>query len=158
MVENLPAIQETWVRCLSWEDPLEEGMATHFSILAWRIPIDRGAWWATDHRVTKTLCLVTESCPLSLSLSLSLSLYIYIYIYMWRERLKHFAVHQKLIQGLKPTLLQFLFYVFIFWVSWCSMQDLSSLTRDRTLTPCSGSPDSQQLDCQGSPYSSIFFF
>ena len=65
MVENLPAIQETWVRCLSWEDPLEEGMATHFSILAWRIPIDRGAWWATDHRVTKTLCLVTESCPLS---------------------------------------------------------------------------------------------
>ena len=53
MVENLPAIQETWVRCLSWEDPLEEGMATHFSILAWRIPIDRGAWWATDHRVTK---------------------------------------------------------------------------------------------------------
>ena len=37
-VKNLPAMQETWVRSLGWEDPLEEGMATHSSILAWRIP------------------------------------------------------------------------------------------------------------------------
>ena len=38
MVNNLPAIQETWLRFLGWEDPLEKGMATHSSILAWRIP------------------------------------------------------------------------------------------------------------------------
>ena len=38
MVKTLPAIQETWVRSLSWEDPLEKGMATHSGILAWRIP------------------------------------------------------------------------------------------------------------------------
>ena len=38
MVKNLSAIQETWVRSLGWEDPLEKGMATHSSILAWRIP------------------------------------------------------------------------------------------------------------------------
>ena len=38
VVKNLPAMQETWVRFLSWEDPLEKGMATHSSILAWRIP------------------------------------------------------------------------------------------------------------------------
>ena len=38
MVKNLPAIQETWVPSLGWEDPLEKGMATHSSILAWRIP------------------------------------------------------------------------------------------------------------------------
>ena len=38
MVKNLPAMQETWVLSLGWEDPLEEGMATHSSILAWRIP------------------------------------------------------------------------------------------------------------------------
>ena len=38
MVKNLSAIRETWVRSLGWEDPLEEGMATHSSILAWRIP------------------------------------------------------------------------------------------------------------------------
>ena len=38
MVKNLPAIQVTWVRSLGWEDPLEKGMATHSSILAWRIP------------------------------------------------------------------------------------------------------------------------
>ena len=37
-VKNLPAVWETWVQSLSWEDPLEEGMATHSSILAWRIP------------------------------------------------------------------------------------------------------------------------
>ena len=41
MVKNLPALWETWVRSLGWEDPLEEGMATHSSILAWRIPMDR---------------------------------------------------------------------------------------------------------------------
>ena len=38
MVKNLPAMQETWVRSLGWEDPLEKGMATHSSILAWKIP------------------------------------------------------------------------------------------------------------------------
>ena len=38
LVKNLPAMQETWVRFLGWEDPLEEEMATHSSILAWRIP------------------------------------------------------------------------------------------------------------------------
>ena len=38
MVKNLPAMQETWVQSLGWEDPLEKGMATHSTILAWRIP------------------------------------------------------------------------------------------------------------------------
>ena len=46
MVKNPPAMQETWVRSLGWEDPLEEGMATHSCILAWRIPMNRGAWQA----------------------------------------------------------------------------------------------------------------
>ena len=41
------------VRSLSGEDPLEEGMATHSGVLAWRIPMDRGAWRATVHRVAK---------------------------------------------------------------------------------------------------------
>ena len=53
MVKNPSAMWETWVRSLGWEDTLEEGMATHSSILAWRIPMDRGAWWATVHGVTK---------------------------------------------------------------------------------------------------------
>ena len=38
MVKNPPGMQETWVQSLGWEDPLEEGMATHSSILVWRIP------------------------------------------------------------------------------------------------------------------------
>ena len=46
-VKNRPAMQETQVRSLGQEDPLEEGMATHSSIPAWRIPMDRGTWWAT---------------------------------------------------------------------------------------------------------------
>ena len=45
----LPAIRETWVPPLSQEDPLEEGMAPHSSILALENPMDRGAWWATVH-------------------------------------------------------------------------------------------------------------
>ena len=53
-VKNPPAMWETWVRTLGWEDPLEEGMATHPSILAWRIPMDRGAWRASVHRVAKS--------------------------------------------------------------------------------------------------------
>ena len=47
VVKNLPAMWETWVRSL------EEDMATHSSILAWKIPMDRGAWWATVHGFTE---------------------------------------------------------------------------------------------------------
>ena len=54
MVKNLLSMQETWVGSLSWEDPLEEGMATQSSIPAWRIPMDRGAWWATVHGVARS--------------------------------------------------------------------------------------------------------
>ena len=44
MVKNLPLMWQTWVSFLGWEDALEEGMATHSNILAWRILMDRGAW------------------------------------------------------------------------------------------------------------------
>ena len=47
LVKNLSAIKETQVQSLGQEDPLDKGMATHSSILAWRIPMDTGAWWAT---------------------------------------------------------------------------------------------------------------
>ena len=53
-VKNQPAVQETWVRSLGWNDLLEKGKATHPSILAWRIPMDRGAWWATVHGLTES--------------------------------------------------------------------------------------------------------
>ena len=54
MVKNLPAMQETWVQSLGQEDPLEESMATHSSVLAWKIPMDRGAWQATAHGAAKS--------------------------------------------------------------------------------------------------------
>ena len=43
-----------------WEDPLEEGMAAHSNILTWRIPMDRGAWWATVYGVTKSWTRLTD--------------------------------------------------------------------------------------------------
>ena len=48
-----PAMRETWVWSLGWEDPLKESLATHSSIFAWRIAMDRGVWQATVHRVAK---------------------------------------------------------------------------------------------------------
>ena len=54
MVKSLLAMQETWIWSLSWEDSLEESMATYSSILTWRIPTDRGAWRAIIHVVTKS--------------------------------------------------------------------------------------------------------
>ena len=53
MVKNLPEKEETQVRLLIREDPLEKGMATHSSILAWRIPWTE-AWWATVHGASKS--------------------------------------------------------------------------------------------------------
>ena len=53
-VKNSPAMQETQVWSLGWEDPLEEGMVTHSIILPWRIPMDRGAWRATVHGVAES--------------------------------------------------------------------------------------------------------
>ena len=51
LVKNLPAIQETWVQSLDWEDPLGEGKVTHSSILAWRIP------WTIQSDTTERLSL-----------------------------------------------------------------------------------------------------
>ena len=48
MLKNLPAMQEIQVQFLGQEDPLEKEMATHSSILAWRIPMEKGAWWAAE--------------------------------------------------------------------------------------------------------------
>ena len=53
-VKRLPTMQDTWVQSLGWEDPLEKEMATHSSILAWRIPMNRGTWWTTVHGIAKS--------------------------------------------------------------------------------------------------------
>ena len=66
MVKNPSAFRETWVRALSWEDPLEEDMATHSSVLSWRIPRDRGAWRAPVRGIAELDTneqLSTAQCP-----------------------------------------------------------------------------------------------
>ena len=52
-VKNLPTTQDTWAQFPGWKDPLEKEMATHNSILSWRIPWNRGTWKATVHGVAK---------------------------------------------------------------------------------------------------------
>ena len=59
-VKNSPATWETWVQSLGWEDPLEKGMANHSNILAWKIPMARGAWCATVHGVAKSQTQLSE--------------------------------------------------------------------------------------------------
>ena len=54
LVKNMSAMQETLIQSLGWEDPLEKETATHSSILAYRIPMDRETWQATVHRVSKS--------------------------------------------------------------------------------------------------------
>ena len=54
IVKKLPAMWETWVRSLGWEDPLEDGLTTRSRILAWRIPMERRAWQATVHGAAKS--------------------------------------------------------------------------------------------------------
>ena len=51
---------ETWVPFLDWEDPLEEGMEIHSSILAWRTPMDQGGWQATAHRIAKSRAWLSD--------------------------------------------------------------------------------------------------
>ena len=60
MVKNPPTMLETWVQSLDWEEPLEEGMATHSSILSWKIAMDRGSGWATVHGITKSQTQLSE--------------------------------------------------------------------------------------------------
>ena len=53
-VKNPPAMGDTWVQSLGWEDTLEEGIVTLSSVLAWRILMDRGTWRATVHGILKS--------------------------------------------------------------------------------------------------------
>ena len=61
MVKNTPLMQETWVRSLGREDPLQKEMATHFRILARKNLKNRGAWRATVHRVAKSQTVTDTS-------------------------------------------------------------------------------------------------
>ena len=58
-------MRETWVPSLGWEDPLEEGVATHSNILDWRILMDRGAWQAAVHGILQARTLEWVAFPFS---------------------------------------------------------------------------------------------
>ena len=59
-VKNIRAMQDTWVQSLGWEDSLVKEIATDSSILAWRIPMGRGAWQPTVCGITKSLTRLSE--------------------------------------------------------------------------------------------------
>ena len=75
VVKNPPGMQETSVQSLDWKDPREEGMTTQSSILAWRIPIDRGAWQATVG-VTKSQTRLSNQVQHSSMVHVCLSMYL----------------------------------------------------------------------------------
>ena len=70
---------ETCVRSLGWEDPLENGLATNSSILAWRIPMDRGAWQATVHGVAKSQTQLSDLAQNNIYVI------IHVYLYLFTE-------------------------------------------------------------------------
>ena len=77
-IKKLPTMRETWVQSLGWEDPLEEGMATHSSTLAWRIPMDRVAWGlqSRGHKeldTTERLSTVRKNMRLKCDLSFAIN-------------------------------------------------------------------------------------
>ena len=76
IVKNLPAMWETWAQTLGWEDLLGKGLVTHSSILAWRILMDRGAWWATVHGVAKNWTLLSDKAQHSSSLCFFIFLWV----------------------------------------------------------------------------------
>ena len=111
LVKNLPAMWETWVWSLDWEDPLEEGMAINFQYSCLEKPMDRGAWWATVHGVTesdttewtKPSPAQHESlrifgpwplCP-SAKLPSSISLFLLLHLFLWSY------LREAIIQGIQ---------------------------------------------------------
>ena len=82
MVKNLPVMREICVRPLGWEDPLEEGMATHSSIFAWRIPRDGGAWRVTVHGGRKGSDMNERLSTAYDYMSMYTSICIYVYVYI----------------------------------------------------------------------------
>ena len=80
-VKNLPAMWETWVRSLGWEDPLEEGMATDCNIIAWRMSMNRGAWWATGHGVAKSQKQLSDEA--SIVLCIHRTHFVYLFPCRW---------------------------------------------------------------------------
>ena len=80
-IKNLPAVWETWVQFLGWEDPLEKGMATSSNILAWKIPMDRGAWQAAVYGVANSrTCKELDTTE---QLSTAQHWFLIIVVFMW---------------------------------------------------------------------------
>ena len=103
MVKNLPATQETWVQSLGWEDPLEKGMATHCSILAWRIPWTEepgrlySLWGHKESARTEQLTLLDYLVMLSR--------------YHTEDALVEMSAHQVEVEGQLPSIVKSYFFL-----------------------------------------------
>ena len=118
LIKNLPTMRETWVRSLGWEDPLEKGKATHSSILAWRIPQTAQSMGSqsrtqlnnfhftscikqiTNKDLVYSIGNYTQYFVIIHKGKYSVCVFVYIYI-----KPNHFAIHLKLLQHCKSTIL-----------------------------------------------------
>ena len=102
MGNNPPPMQETWVQSLGWEDPLEEGMATHSSILAWRTPMERISWglpsmrsqWVRHNWVTTHSTHIWIVIIMFFSCSLAKSLYSLVWLQMEQHKTKKLEANE----------------------------------------------------------------
>ena len=102
MGNNPPPMQETWVQSLVWEDPLEEGMATHSSILAWRTPMERISWglpsmrsqWVRHNWVTTHSTHIWIVIIMFFSCSLAKSLYSLVWLQMEQHKTKKLEANE----------------------------------------------------------------
>ena len=128
IVKNLPAIRETWVLSLVWEDPLEEHMATHSSSLAWRIPMDRGTCM-----VGYTQSMGSQRVGHDWTTKHSTA-YIYIYMYMY------ICIHTHTYTYIQYTHICVCIYLYIhiyFHSYWSSMPFYRGSSQPRDWTPVS---------------------
>ena len=128
MVKNPPVMREKWVWSLGWEDPLKKDMATHSIIFSWRIPMDRGAWWAIVHEVAE----------LDMTEQLSTCIFKRLEKNKWREKSAYFyKVERRLLCYFKKCFAIFsashlvkLGIIFFFFQFPCTVRHLVSLFKN----------------------------
>ena len=148
-VKNLPAMQETWVRFLGCKDSLEKEMATHPSICAWRIPMDRGAWQATVHGVQRVRH------------DWAANTFMFKFIRSFQTFSEWLTILHSIQQGMRSPICMlnsicYCHYFFKILATPWGIWDLRSPTRDQTHAPSTERQSLNHWTARKSPFSLLF--